>query len=100
MRTPRRAARLAAVPAAVSLAAALTMAAGPGLAAAATRTSAASPGIHTTGKLTAPTIKLTAAQKDITVFSFRHHVFFDPGIWVSSLNAPLVFHVQRSSYTT
>jgi hypothetical protein len=99
MRTPRPTARLAAVPAAVGLAAALTMAAAPGLATAATRTSA-SPGSLTTSKPSAPTIKLTAAQKDITVFSFRHRVFLDPGIWLSSENAQLVFHVQRASYTT
>jgi hypothetical protein len=91
-----------AMPAAVTLAAALSMAAVPGAAMASTNTGSvvATTGQLSSGKLIEPRIKLTEAQKSVTIFSFRHRVFLDPGIWVSSLNAPLQFDVQRRSYTT
>src|SRR5262245_43219431 len=46
-----------------------------------------------------PVVKLIVAQNTITVQSFRGRVFFNPGIWVASLNDPLVFRVKRASYT-
>jgi hypothetical protein len=46
-----------------------------------------------------PVLKLEAAQRSVTLYAFRGRVFLDPGIWVSALNSPLQFDVQRASYT-
>jgi hypothetical protein len=46
-----------------------------------------------------PRLKLIAAQRHITAQRFGKQVFFDPGIWVASLNATLRLNVQRPSYT-
>ena len=46
-----------------------------------------------------PVLKLEAAQRSVTLYSFRGQVFLDPGIWVSALGSPLQFDVQRASYT-
>jgi Lysyl oxidase len=47
----------------------------------------------------APTVKLIAAQRVITVQKFgKQRVFLDPGVWVASLGSPLEFDVQRSTY--
>jgi hypothetical protein len=45
-----------------------------------------------------PTIKLIVAQKKIDVPLFGKRVFFDPGVYVASLGAPLEFRVQRAGY--
>jgi hypothetical protein len=46
-----------------------------------------------------PTVRLVAAQKDITVQSSGGQVILDPGIYVASLGSALQFDVQRASYT-
>ena len=46
-----------------------------------------------------PVLTLEAAQRSVTLYSFRGQVFLDPGIWVSALGSPLQFDVQRASYT-
>ena len=46
-----------------------------------------------------PTVRLVAAQKDITVQSSGGQVILDPGIYVVSLGSALQFDVQRASYT-
>jgi hypothetical protein len=44
-------------------------------------------------------VKLTAAQRSITVPSFGSRVFLDPGVYVVALGSRLQFDVQRASYT-
>ncbi len=63
-------------------------------------TAMAGPGSAVRAASAGPRIKVVAAQKKITVGSFRGRVFLDPGVFVASLNSPLVFHVQRQRYTT
>jgi hypothetical protein len=46
-----------------------------------------------------PVLKLAAAQRSITVKSFRGRLEFDPGIWLEALGSPLEFDVQRAAYT-
>jgi hypothetical protein len=50
------------------------------------------------GAVSGPIIKLIAAQRSITVQQYGPQLFVDPGIYVVSYGAPLVFDVQRVSY--
>ena len=45
-----------------------------------------------------PIVKLIRTQKIVTVTRFGKNVFVDPGVYVASLEAPLVFKVWRDSY--
>jgi len=76
-----------------------TAVAASGLIAATTTLAASTPAGAQTAAVPGPVVKLIAAQKNITVQSFGGQVFFDPGIYVASLNSALVLHVQRRSYT-
>jgi hypothetical protein len=45
-----------------------------------------------------PTLRLIAAQHNITVQRFGKRVFLDPGIWVAALHSSLQLNVSRPSY--
>ncbi|HXP21871.1 MAG TPA: lysyl oxidase family protein [Streptosporangiaceae bacterium] len=82
--------RLAAV-AAAGLTAAATLAAGPATAQGPAAKQGAAAG---------PTVKLVAAQNDISVPQFgKQQVFLDPGIYVEAFGSALEFDVQRASYS-
>src|SRR5215469_3711299 len=59
------------------------------------------PGLPTASaaRVPGPVLKLEAAQRSITLDSFRGQVFLDPGIWLAALGSPLQFDVQRAAYT-
>ncbi len=46
-----------------------------------------------------PTVKLIATQREVKLYSFRGQVFFDPAVYIASLDAALQFDVGRPSYT-
>jgi hypothetical protein len=45
-----------------------------------------------------PTLRLIAAQHDVTAGRFGKTVFIDPGIWVAALHSPLQLDISRASY--
>jgi hypothetical protein len=51
------------------------------------------------GSGSGPTLKLIAAQNAVTLERFGNDVFLDPGIYVTSVGAPLQLDVRRASYT-
>ena len=59
------------------------------------------PGLPTASaaRIPGPVLRLEAAQRSITLDSFRGKVFLDPGIWTAALGSPLQFDVRRSAYT-
>jgi hypothetical protein len=97
--------RQRALPAVAGLVAAATVtatvaASTPALAAAAAGGAAATSAAAPTVRLTAgPTLRLIAAQHNITAFKFGKRVFLDPGIWVAALHSSLRLDVSRPSYT-
>src|SRR5580704_3423817 len=56
---------------------------------------AASAATNPAARVPGPGLKVEAAQRAITVSSFRGRVFVDPGVWVSATRSPLQFDVQR-----
>jgi len=60
---------------------------------------AAGPPTASAARVPGPVLKLEAAQRSITLDSFRGRVFLDPGIWLAALGSPLQFDVQRAAYT-
>jgi len=70
-----------------------------GVASAVMAAALAGPALAGTQATKGPTVKLVAAQKDITVQSLGGAVILDPGIYVVSLGSALQLDVQRASYT-